>query len=336
MIIIGDIHLRIYSDNIEADIFNSINFILEYAKENKERNIFILGDISDTKSVLSVKPFIEFYNILKNNKDISFYILSGNHDIVGYNKENKYISTVELLKDISNVRVIVEPTILDIENYRCLILPFDKEENIRNFLNIDADICLGHIGISEAVLSSGISIVTPFKAEDFKKYKLVFFGHYHKPQSLDTEYNSIIYVGSIVPLRRDEIYDEKRFIVLKPNLEYESIPITCYKKYYEIVIDNNGYSEKEIINKIKKLSSDYKVIVKFLVPLDKSLLSSINKLNVDVIDLSERQSISRGIFSNMSLEEQMHKYLDYMCVREDLRELYIREGIKVIKEETNE
>lgn len=334
MIIVGDVHLKTYSDSKEVDIFKSIEFILEYALFKSERNLIILGDINDTKSMLSVKPFIEFYNILKLNNNINFFIISGNHDIVGIDEsKNEYMTAIELFKDISNVKIITKPCLLNIEGYKCLFLPFDKEENIREFLSCDADVCFGHLGISEAVLSSGISIISSFNASDFSKYKLVFLGHYHKPQELYTESSSIIYVGSIIPLRRDEIYDEKRFIILKSNFEYEFVPITSYKRYYELIVDKD-YNEDDLIEKIKKLSTDYKVIVKFLVPYSKELLSKLNELNISVIDLVEKQIVSRGIFSNMSIEEQMRKYLDYMSVSDELKEIYIQEGIKVIREES--
>lgn len=313
----ADIHLKDWTDKEYMDdgtprklqeILDAFESMCEYATSNGIDTIVIGGDVNDTKNVASVNGFIKLQNLMTRYDKIRFMITHGNHDLVGNIKES---SSIQLLNGPTNIETYVDPYIED----NVVFLPYshhvldmiqDVYEN-----HDDVKIMIGHLGLSEATLSSGISLRTSIQASAFTGFKLVLLGHYHKPQHLQQGDTDIYYVGSPIPLRRDEWQEEKRFLVVDPETyEVESIPIEGYRKYYQFVLDEDCNMDIVLKEIEERRSQGHHVIVRNKLAV---IPDNITQYAGDVKIVNEYQEEYqiRGINSNMELSVQLKKYLEY-------------------------
>ena len=77
------------SDIRKAEVRQAFNNMVEYAIQNDISIIMISGDLFDsTRPLKKDKDF--FYNVVRNNPDIEFIYLRGNHDC--FEEKNIYLA----------------------------------------------------------------------------------------------------------------------------------------------------------------------------------------------------------------------------------------------------
>jgi DNA repair exonuclease SbcCD nuclease subunit len=328
----ADIHLKNWNDKIQTEkgislklqeILDVFNDICEYSVKNKINQIIIGGDINDTKGIANTNAFAYFQDFLLNYSKIDFYIIPGNHDFGGKGT-NKY--AVDLLRGGNNIFVITETEV----NENITFLPW-KDQNLVNEINElePNDILISHFGLDEAQLSSGISIRSGITSRMLTKFKTVLLGHYHKPQSLKEKQTEIYYSGSPLPLRRDEVNEEKRFLEIKivdDEIKTKSISTKGYRKFYEFSIDENTDIEN-VKNKIEKLKDEghYVVIRNNTKNIPKELEETVQ--GTQFIQEFEDEYEKRGITSSMKLEEQLKKWCEFENISEDDISKYVKIGL---------
>jgi len=335
----ADIHLKMWSDKEHDDegrplklieILSTFEQMCKYAKAHDIPSIIIGGDLNDTKGIVSVRAFLLFQEIVRRYDDLHFYILHGNHDACTGRIEEEE-SAIQLLEPFDNTTIIMEPMRLD----NILLVPYSK--NIPDVLHHqtdngieDIDIIISHLGLSEATLSSGISIKSTMTARSFQGFKLVLLGHYHKPQLVEDGDTKIYYVGSPIPVRRDEATEEKRFLVVdSETCEVESIPTTGYRRYVEVIIeeDSDTLELAQQITNAKK-AGHHVVVRNKTANMPKQLEGIIE--GVQVVDMYEAEEEIRGITSAMTPEEQCKKYLEIEEILEEDWDEYLAIGLECV------
>lgn len=306
----ADLHLKMFNDK-EFDengnplklieTLNNFRYMLDYCKNNKIDTVIIAGDINDTKLVASVKAFSMFMDILTEYENIKFIMIPGNHDMAS---REGFESAIDLLQGYNNVLTIREKTKID----NIFYVPYSShmiEDIVDESKNIDSDILVTHVGLSDAQLSNGASIKSRLNSSHLKKWKLVITGHYHKPQTV----NNVWYTGSLIPHRRDEAGEQKRFLVVDTDtFEVESINTDLYRKYITFVIDDKEKIE-DIISEAREMEKDgHFVTVKKQIK-DPIPISEGND-EFRIVDEYIEEYQTRGMSSSMSLEEKMKKWLE--------------------------
>ena len=317
-LITADLHLKNWSDRVYnqdgvpkrlEEILNTFTFICEYAVKNDIKIVIVAGDTNDLKGTVHTSAFVLLRNILKKY-DIQFIFIHGNHD--GAQRGSNIRSAIQLL-EYQNVKIIVEPEVID----DIAFVPWSRNipEDIRR---IDGRVLISHFGLSDAVLSTGVSIQTRLSSNDLLKFEKVILGHYHKPQ----EVGHVLYVGSPVQLSLSEREEEKRFLLMdtdKENIEILSIPTRGYRRYIQLIIDNPDEVEN-IFNQAKQLMDEGNFV---------SIKSLIKEIPLDVPEnisfFNEyREDFQiRGIRIGMSIKEQMKKYLEIKNIPEQEHERFI-------------
>ena len=335
----ADIHLKMWSDKEHDDegrplklieILSTIEQMCVYAKANDIPSIVIGGDLNDTKGVVSVRAFLMFQQIVNEHSDLNFYILHGNHDACTGRVEEEE-SAIQLLEPFENVTILMDTQ--RIENI--LFLPYSK--NLTEVLQResdngfdDIDIVISHLGLNEGTLSTGISIKSSMTARSFEGFKLVLLGHYHKPQLIESGDTKIYYVGSPIPVRRDEATEEKRFLVVDPETcEIESVSTTGYRRYVEVIIEE-GYDADAITQQIQEAKdAGHHVVVRNHTPhVPKELEKMVE--DVQVVDMYEAEEEMRGITSTMSAEQQCKKYLEIEEIPEEDHNEFLAIGMECV------
>jgi DNA repair exonuclease SbcCD nuclease subunit len=325
--ITADLHLKMWNDKeYDSDgiprrlneIIQVIKQICEYCKNNNIDTIIIAGDINDLKNIVHVPSFNILKEVMQQYHNLNFIVLHGNHDSSNKMQTN---SAIQLLSGPTNISIITNP----IKEGDITFLPYSHNiiEYIKECEN--NKILIGHFGLSDATLSSGISVKTRVQSGDLKKFDLVILGHYHKPQKI----NHVYYVGSPIQLRRDEHSEEKRFLVIDTEtLNVQSIPTIGYRKYVQLEINEESQIETTI-SLAKKLQSEGNYVNIFSKVKN---IYNILKEDINIIDNSDVERRDRGINTAMSIESQMEKWLDIDPVPESQKRKYLELGISILGE----
>ncbi len=323
-IIIADIHLSLYSqDTIISGVSRRLHYlnqtliqIAEYAKANDIKYITIAGDTLHNKSIIHAIAQSMLLDFLRNYHDLIFVIIDGNHDM-----SSKSGDGVSGLKGLDNEpNVIMVHKAMQKENIS--FVPWNPKTMKKDIKNAKGDYLVSHFGLNEAMLNSGISIVSDIGLNDLKKFKHCFIGHYHLPQ----EVGNVTIPGSIIQLDWGEKGEEKRFIVFDSDTgQIDSIIITGYQKHVELELNSDNAEEVIKQAKLLKEGGDFVKLLK----IDNVDTSKFEK-SFNIVDKTIRDITNRGIDSSMSLEDKLLAYLKIKEIPMEYYEDYIKEAKNII------
>ena len=332
VIAIGDIHASGFKedsliDNLPARltyIKKSLDYITQYGKEHGITEYVVLGDLIHDKTIIYNIAQSMLYNFFTGNNDCHFTIISGNHDLSSTGVNQK--SAIEVFDSIPNVDCIIkEPRKTDLG----LFVPYTNSfiEDVKKCDHTGCNIVYAHVGLNEAVLSSGLSRVDKLKITDLKDFKLAILGHYHKPQTVSGSVTTAYYAGSIIPKDWNDKNETKRFLVIDTDtLEVESIEFPKSLEiplFIEIVIPPNETPEN-IKAELAK-ADEYKKQGHHVRIINRNK-TKIKDIATDVVVLEQQQIdfTNRGITVDQSKIDQCKKYMEIKNIPEDEREMYLK------------
>lgn len=326
----ADLHLKLYSDKRYLDtgiplklheIFSTFRSMCDYARENNIKNIIISGDVNDLKNLIHVRAFVILRQILESYSDLNFYFLHGNHD--SSSKTGKESAVNLLSNELTNTHPIVETTSTLIDGF--LFVPYGQNmvDDIKDASS--GNILIAHLGLSDAQLSSGISLRCSLNSGDLNKFSLTLLGHYHKPQQVSEK---CYYVGSPIQLTKSESNEEKRFLVVdSETLEVTSIPTVGYRKYIDLII-----KDEEEIKSVLKIASQEKKRGNFVyIHNQTNRILTVSTDEIPVFNEFEEETQLRGITTAMSVKDQMLKYMEIEKIPENQRETYLTIGLEILE-----
>jgi DNA repair exonuclease SbcCD nuclease subunit len=191
--------------------------------EQQINTVLILGDTFDRRK------YVNFYTLQRAKemffdklaaRNITVYMLAGNHDTY-YKNTNDVNSPDLLLCEYDNITVIDTPQTIHL-NYKdtsadVLMLPWICAENytlsMQEINNTSATICMGHLEIAGFAMHRGMESHEGLSKDLFKKFDMVFSGHYHHRSSSD----HIYYLGNPYELTWQDYNDPRGFHLF--NLE---------------------------------------------------------------------------------------------------------------------
>lgn len=334
----ADIHLSRYGqDKIEDisglperlhSIRNSLYEIANYCCENDLDYMVIGGDILHGKSIIYtiaqdiMLDFFRFYAKM----ELQFIVIDGNHDLSG--KGKTAISALSSLQNEPNVGWISGEN-LQVDEVLFIPYCYDIVEAVKEN---KSEILVSHFGLSEGVLSSGLSIISDISLKHLiGKYKLVLLGHYHKPQEILRDDIALYYSGSPIQLDWGEKGEEKRFLVVDTETrDVLSIPTTGYRKHMEFKITSEN--KQKVIEEAKKAKKDgHHVKIIRNADID---ISDI-KEEFLVIDKTEKDITNRGVSLNMSQQERFKRYLEIKKIPEEEHQEYLEVAKLLIEGDKN-
>lgn len=294
ILFLSDLHFGIRSSseewqtNIKQYFYEwFIPYIKSLIETNTENSyaLFVLGDVFDDRKSIDINVNELVIDVFEDLASIiPVYIINGNHDLS--KKTNKGNSSLRSLSNISNLTVIKEPTLINIQQGRKYINSFIAIPYLGNYAEENATLrtysskanyALMHTDISKMKYDNGMQIVGAVDAELFKGK--ILSGHIHKRQ----ENKNVIYIGCPYQLKRSDMDNQKG--VYQVNL------ITN-----EITFESNTYSP--IFHKIKvedfmKLNATERDV--FLTNnYNDIVIDEINLRNYKVSDLYDIANISNA------------------------------------------
>jgi DNA repair exonuclease SbcCD nuclease subunit len=225
-LLVGDIHIGNNKDN---DIFHNtcIRLFQEIVDTCVRRDIdtiIIVGDLFDSPTAISQKTLKTLHTILDLCKNLNLIIVRGNHDT--YYKKEAHPNWLSLFKEYTNI-ITVEDNYYTIGDL-CLV-PWGypiKDLPWSGYL-------LGHFEINYFKMNDSYECWnSKLNPEHFKKFKHVYSGHFHFPETK----GNITYLGS--PFQQDfgDAGSARGYYVFEPySEELEFIEFTNSPKYYRII-----------------------------------------------------------------------------------------------------
>lgn len=341
--LISDVHFGV-NKNSEMFLKNSLNYFknefVPYLKENGITKIYVLGDLYENRTSINVRVNSEVYHLFTDIlSDFEITITLGNHDLF-YNNTTD-VHSLKYLNNFKNIRIVDKPVVEDIYGTKVLLCPWITDYNdskiTKLFKNSEAEVLFGHFDIIGFSLNNfKINTDVGFSIKDFINFKKVFTGHYHKFSSKKIKETEIVYLGSPYQTNRNDLNDDKGFIVLDmETIKYERILNKTSIKYIDIQYPNIP-TEKEINGNIITLhiNIDKKdivgdVIEKYIAKIEG--MNPVDKVNINLNihnDEASTDILQKGI---TSVEDLMEMYVNDNDSITDKEEI-----LKIVKEIYNE
>jgi len=213
------------------------NVFFPSLEKYKIKTVIDLGDTFDNRKTIDYNVWSR---IRKNYFDrlsemgIQVHMIVGNH-CVYYKNTNEINSPELLLEDYDNITVYTEPTEVEIEGEKILMLPWINTENHdKTMAMIDqtkAHIAMGHLELNGFEVTPGMIHEGGMEPDVFFKFRQVFSGHFHHKSSI----GNITYLGNPYQMFWNDYKEVRGFHMYEPKkntLGFVKNPYEIFKKIY--------------------------------------------------------------------------------------------------------
>jgi len=308
-----------------------IESMLNHCMEHQIDRVVVAGDILHGKSIIYALAQSVLIDIFNTYPYIEFYLVDGNHDLSG--KGQDAVSALRGLVACDNV-VLISRHLRDYFEYEGVAFVPYAYDMVETIKKNSCKYLVSHFGLNEAILNSGVSIVSKMGLKDLVgKYEYVLLGHYHLPQEMIADEIKVYYAGSPIQLDWGEKHEQKRFLIVDTdNDTVESRPTVGYKQHHEFKITNEN--KEEIVEKAKKFQAIGHEVRIFRDDLDVDVEHLAEEFLI--IDKAEKDITDRGIESSMSLDEKFSKYLVIKGIKPEDQLKYLEVGLSIVERAAKE
>ena len=315
---LADLHIGFPLKNGENsfNFQNTLDFVIEKAKEYKVDLVVIAGDVFHKRDpeVRDEKLFARFVNALAES-NIEILIVTGNHEGAPFRERSIHLDLYNELP-LKFIHISKIPEVISIKGVNFITLPYpfktnilskeeyrDKsEDEVLNLLNrrllsiVDElisevnggkNILVAHMPVSEGVIGFeqyiNFSKELPLSIEELDRSNIIYYalGHLHKNQIIKSRKyeHTFAYPGSLDRLDFGEENDPKGFFFVEVEDSLKAIEFIenpFARKFYTIQIENDSSFDNINFEKIK--DSIVRVVVKGNLEDEGKLRTLIDKL----------------------------------------------------------
>jgi DNA repair exonuclease SbcCD nuclease subunit len=294
--------------------------------DNNIESILILGDTFDRRK------YVNFYSLDRAKKmffdkleerGIKVYMIAGNHDT--YFKNTNEVNSPELLlAEYTNIVLINKAADIIVHDIPICFVPWicpdNFQESIETINTSNAEICMGHFEIAGFAMYRGMESHEGLSKELFKRFDLVFSGHYHHR----SDDGHIYYLGNPYELTWQDFNDPRGFHLFDlqtRQLEFIRNPNTMFQRveYDDSLIDPSIESYEHLKNKYVKIivvnKNDFYKFDKFITkvydsdPYEVKIIEDFSEFNDGEIDTNINLEDTLDVLSNYidSIETDLDK-----------------------------
>ena len=207
-----DIHFGAHSNSEQhnKDCLEYLEWFKAQVQADTEiDHIIFMGDYFEHRAAISGLTLDYAYRGAKLINDIGLpvYFLTGNHDY--FYRNNRDIHNTHSFDSLPNFKVVNSITVFEELGERGAVMsPFLFEHEFPQLLNyLEYPTVFGHFEFKDFVIT-GDSIVKEHGPDhkQFKQFKRIFSGHYHKRQIKD----NVVYIGNTFPTNFADANDNER------------------------------------------------------------------------------------------------------------------------------
>jgi DNA repair exonuclease SbcCD nuclease subunit len=316
-LIAGDLHIGNNKNN-PAFFKTSLQYadwIKNICLEKGINTIIQLGDVFHNREMVHVPTINCAHDFFEKLSDYQIHIVVGNHDAL-YNNTSD-VNSLKLLKNWPNITLHEKVGVLD---NMCFCGWGTKLEDIPD----TSDVVFGHFDIKGFEMNAYKISEHGFTASNLmEKCKMLFSGHYHKPQMRFYDKKPLIYSGSAYQLNWGESGEKKYVYILdSESLQFEMIENTISPKFVKI---KDASQTDEIKNNFVSIEIDK---VEDLPKIETQLK---NAKCLDFITvLKKQQSVKSELTESTEIQDSFEGCSVYECIDEYVSTLLISEQDKQI------
>lgn len=210
-------------------------------KKQGVKLIICLGDTWEDRKMLNVagiKAAKEMYFDVAQKEGIKIISIIGNHDV--YYRNTNSVNSMDFLEEIyDNVQIIRENTVLDLDGFKLALCSWINKENYETQLNFlqtaEADALGGHFEINGFEMTRGNVCETGMKAELFKRFAMVWSGHFHIKSLIDF----IHYLGNPFQTNKGDCGYDRGFHIFDTDTRHLEFIKNTHECYVRIQYDEN-------------------------------------------------------------------------------------------------
>ena len=346
--LITDTHFGARNDNSTIQSYMNKfydDLFFPYLEEHNIKTIIHLGDLVDKRksiSYLTLKNLQEKFINPASQLGIESHIIVGNHDCY-YRNTNQVNSVQELFGTSSEIKVYESAETVSFDGCKILLCPWIshdvRDDALDELENTDALIVMGHLEVNGFTMHSNIVCEHGFSKELFRKFDMVFSGHFHEKN----DNSHIFYLGTPYEMMWTDCEQNKGFHIFDTEtleLEYVKNP---NRLFYKLHYNDHGVEElDELMIDFSPFENCYiKVIVEeknnpFY--LDKYLekLNRSNPANLTVLDSNPDWSLYEDDFVDEAQDTLsiLEKYVEGMEL--DVEKYKLNSILRGIYTEANE
>lgn len=302
--LLGDTHFGARNDNQHFHQFFEKFYkevFFPYLKEHNITDVIQLGDVFDRRKYINFQTLKScreyFFEPLVDNS-ISLHVIIGNHDTY-YKNTNEVNSLTLLLREYGNIGIYEEPTEVEFEDYKALLVPWICQENETRCLNAihttAADVIIGHFEISGFEMYRGAVCDEGLDMKVFKPDLPVLSGHFHHKSS----HGCIHYLGTPYEITWSDYSDRKGFHILDTDTKAITFIENPFVMFHKIHYDDDSTTMEQVLS----IDFDqYKgTIVKVIVR---------NKTNPHWFDMFIDKLEKAGVLDMQVVEDHFHLDLE--------------------------
>ena len=318
--LITDTHFGARSDSQQFDAYFKKFYDDIFFPTLEERNvkeIFHLGDTFDRRKYInfnSLRSCRQYFFGETVKRNIEMTMIAGNHDT--FFKNTNDVNSIDLLLgEYDNITTVDQPTQLQFDKLKVLVLPWLCADNFEKSMNLvkntEATVCFGHLELAGFSMFKGQESHEGMDPSVFNKFKLVCSGHYHHRQGK----GNIQYLGNPYQMTWSDYEDQRGFHIFDTedlSLEFIHNPYTMFEKYYyddekedPLTVDVNTYAGRML----KVIVANKKDFYKFDTFIEK--IYKVNPIELKIIeDFSEFET--EALDETLNLEDTMTLLTNYV------------------------
>jgi len=330
--LVTDLHFGARNDSMKVaqhqkKFYDEVFF--PYLKEHNIKEIIDLGDTFDRRKYISFTSLkaakAMFFDPLKEN-NIKTHMIVGNHDTV-YKNTNELNSVYLLLQEYNNIIEYENPTDIEIDGCKILMLPWINAGNHQETMDMikmtKSQVCFSHLELKGFEFMRGHIMHEGMDHTIFDKFDLVCSGHYHHKS---TEGN-INYLGCPYEMTWQDYQDEKGFHIFDTETRELTRVVNPFNMFHKVWYDdtNMSFDDAAKIDFEQYRDSFVKVIITnktnpYLFDSFVERLEQINPINLQIVedhlnlDLEDDEDIIDEAEDTLTI---LDKYVDGLDISSD-------------------
>lgn len=249
--LLGDTHIGARNDNQHFHAYFKRFYdevFFPYLRENNILHVVQLGDVFDRRKYINFQSLKlgREYLFDRLNSEYTTWALVGNHDT--YYKNTNDVNSLELLLDgYHNIKVVNQPTEVDFEDKKFLLVPWICPENEKQCIDAitttDANVVVGHFEITGFEMYRGAVCDEGLDVSVFRRLPVVLSGHFHHKSTN----KNIHYLGTPYEITWSDYGDIKGFHIYDTDTEELTFVQNPFTMFHKIMYDDTDKTMEQTL-----------------------------------------------------------------------------------------